>query len=146
MAAKHLLLIQELSDGVFLSEEREDFGVHIEDVGLTLLVALLLVSLDGHLESNQRSGEISPTQIPRLNSFTSSEPATGPDPPRQSVTLAFLNSVEEEDASYQKPGSICSTPGAWSGSTVLEARFLPGNLPITDGKKIRGDITKPIGG
>ena len=33
-------LFRKLSDGVFLGEEREDFGVHVEDVGLTLLVTL----------------------------------------------------------------------------------------------------------
>ena len=51
MAAKHLLLIQELSDGVFLSEDREDFGVHVEDVGLTLLCRSPSGSLDGHLRA-----------------------------------------------------------------------------------------------
>ena len=110
MAAKHLLLIQELSDGVFLSEEREDFGVHVEDVGLILLVALFLEASMATLRATSawkrfhqpRYPDL--TRLPARNLLQVQTPSPG-------VALASFDSVEEGHNSNQKLSSICDTLG-----------------------------------
>ena len=104
-------LFRKLSDGVFLGEEREDFGVHVEDVGHNLLVDSLPGSLNGLLEINQRSeGRFHQPRYPDLiclparNLLQVQTPSPG-------VASASFDSVEEGHDSNQMLGSICDTLG-----------------------------------
>ena len=97
----------------------EDLGVHLEGVGLTLLVDSLPGSLDGLLEINQRSEENPPTQIPRLDLFTNSEPAPAPDP---LARTPWPPSTKGRPTSRSLAAS--ATPWGLSGSTVVEVEFL----------------------
>ena len=87
----------------------EDLGVHVEGVGLTLLVDSLPGSLDGLLEINQRSeGRFHQPRYPDLiclparNLLQIQTPSPG-------VTSASIDLVEEGHDSNQMLGSICDT-------------------------------------
>ena len=127
-------------DGVFLGEEREDLGVHVEDVGPILLCRSLPGSLDSLLESNQRAEEVPPTRIPRLDLFTSSEPATAPDP---LVRTPWPPSTKGRLTSRSSAASV--TPWGLSGSTVVEVEFLAQRSVKTQIKRFMATLQPLIG-
>ena len=98
-------------DGVFLGGEREDFGVHVEDVGHNLLVTLLLeASSVGHLESNPHQVVIHPPTPENPSLF------------RLRLDLAkSLDHLESIAFLVTKLDSFCGNLlRPWSGSIVLE--------------------------
>ena len=103
-------LVRKLSDGVFLSEEREDFGVHVEDVGLTLLVALFLEASMAALRTTSAGKKFHQPRYPDLiclparNLLQVQTPSPG-------IASASFDSVEEGHDSNQMLGSICDTLG-----------------------------------
>ena len=104
------MLFRKLSDGVFLGEEREDFRVHVEDVGHNLLVTLLLeASTMATLRATRARNS---TQLTMENPSLARLRLDLAKSPDHLESIAFL--VTKLDSFY---GNLLRP---WSGSIVLE--------------------------